>query len=168
MSVSTQTTKSSTRGVQILLEKCMICRMRLRFCLPRAQSRGLWAAAAIVIASVPLLAHHSFQAEFDISKPMTLKGTVTKVEWVNPHVYVHLAVKDDKGAVSNWAFETLGPGRMRAEGMSKQTFGVGKVVTLKGYAARDGSKNLGFLRQVTFDDGHTIEVWLGDPEDLNP
>jgi len=52
--------------------------------------------------------------------------------------------------------------------MSKQTFGVGKVVTLKGYAARDGSKNLGFLRQVTFDDGHTIEVWLGDPDDLNP
>src|SRR5580765_2178836 len=153
MSVSTQTTKSSTRGVQIPLEKCMICRMRLRFCL----------LVAVATASVPLLAHHSFQAEFDISKPMTLKGTVTKVEWVNPHVYVHVDVKDDKGAVTNWAFETLGPGRMRAEGMSKQTFGVGKVVTLKGYAARDGSRNLGFLRQVTFDDGHTIEVWLGDP-----
>ena len=57
---------------------------------------------------------------------------------------------------------------MRAEGMSKQTFGVGKTVTLKGYAARDGSKNLGFLRTVTFDDGHTIEVWLGDTTDLNP
>jgi hypothetical protein len=60
---------------------------------------------------------------------MTLKGTVAKVEWVNPHVYVHLDVKDDKGVVSRWAFETLGPGRMRAEGMSKQTFGIGKVVT---------------------------------------
>jgi Family of unknown function (DUF6152) len=139
----------------------MICRMRFRICT------ALTAAAALMTAA-SAFAHHSFQAEFDISKPMTLKGTVAKVEWVNPHVYVHLDVKDDKGVVSRWAFETLGPGRMRAEGMSKQTFGIGKVVTLKGYSARDGSKNLGFLRQVTFDDGHTIEVWLGDPNDLNP
>jgi Family of unknown function (DUF6152) len=139
----------------------MICRMRFRICT------ALTATAALMMAGAAF-AHHSFQAEFDISKPMTLKGTVAKVEWVNPHVYVHLDVKDEKGAVSRWAFETLGPGRMRAEGMSKQTFGIGKVVTLKGYAARDGSKNLGFLRQVTFDDGHTIEVWLGDPNDVNP
>ncbi len=141
----------------------MICRMGYRIC-----SASAVAMATIVVMSGSVLAHHSFQAEFDIAKPMTVKGTVTKVEWVNPHVYLHVDVKDDKGVVTNWAFETLGPGRMRAEGMSKQTFGVGKVVTLKGYAARDGSRNLGFLRQVTFDDGHTIEVWLGDPDDLNP
>jgi hypothetical protein len=139
----------------------MICRMGQRI------STAL-SLTGVLLASASALAHHSFQAEFDISKPMTVKGTVTKIEWVNPHVYLHVDVKDDKGGVTNWAFETLGPGRMRAEGMSKQTFGVGKVITLKGYAARDGSKNLGFLRQVTFDDGHTIEVWLGDPEDLNP
>jgi uncharacterized protein DUF6152 len=139
----------------------MICRMGQRHCI------AITLAAAFLM-SVSALAHHSFQAEFDISKPMTIKGTVSKVEWVNPHVYVHVDAKDDKGVVTKWAFETLGPGRMRAEGMSKQTFGVGKVVTLKGYAARDGSKNLGFLRQVTFDDGRTIEVWLGDPDDVNP
>src|SRR6266550_1925947 len=161
MSVCTQTIKSSTRGVQNPREKCMICRMG------HTHSIALALAAALLVSG-SAHAHHSFQAEFDIGKPMTLKGTVTKVEWVNPHVYVHIAVKDDKGAVTNWAFETLGPGRMRAEGMSKQTFGIGKTVTLKGYAARDGSKNLGFLRQVTFDDGHSIEVWLGDPDDLNP
>ena len=139
----------------------MICRMGHRHCI------AITLAAAFLL-SASALAHHSFQAEFDISKPMTIKGTVSKVEWVNPHVYVHVDAKDDKGVVTKWAFETLGPGRMRAEGMSKQTFGIGKVVTLKGYAARDGSKNLGFLRQVTFDDGHTVEVWLGDPDDLNP
>jgi hypothetical protein len=127
----------------------------------------LLTAIALLSASAAVLAHHSFQAEFDIAKPMTVKGVVTKVEWINPHVYVHLDVKDDRGNVTNWAFETLGPGRMRAEGMSKQTFGIGKVVTLKGYGARDGSRNLGFLRTVTFDDGHTIEVWLGDTND-NP
>ena len=139
----------------------MICRM--------GQRNGIaLALAAAFLISGSALAHHSFQAEFDIGKPMTVKGTVSKVEWVNPHVYVHVDVKDDRGVVTRWAFETLGPGRMRAEGMSKQTFGVGKVVTLKGYAARDGSKNLGFLRQVTFDDGHTIEVWLGDADDQNP
>jgi hypothetical protein len=121
-------------------------------------------AAAVVFAGSLLLAHHSFQAEFDINKPMTVKGTVTKVEWVNPHVYIHVDVPDTQGKMTNWSFETLGPGRMRANGMSKQSFGVGKTVTLKGYAARDGSKSLGFLRQITFDDGHTVEVWLGDTD----
>ncbi len=139
----------------------MICRMGYRNCIALT-------LAAVLLISGSALAHHSFQAQLDINKQLTMKGTVSKVEWVNPHVYVHIDVKDDKGVVTKWEFETLGPGRMRAEGMSKQTFGVGKVVTLKGYAARDGSNNLGFLRQVTFDDGHTIEVWLGDPDDLNP
>ena len=127
-------------------------------------SAMLTAAALLTAGSGLVMAHHSFQAEFDINKPMTVKGTVTKVEWVNPHVYIHVDVADAQGKVTNWSFETLGPGRMRANGMSKQSFGVGKSITLKGYAARDGSKSLGFLRQITFDDGHSVEVWLGDTD----
>ena len=124
----------------------------------------LTAAALLTAGSGLVMAHHSFQAEFDLSKPMTVKGTVTKVEWINPHVYIHVDVKDAQGKVTNWGFETLGPGRMRANGMSKQSFGIGQTITLKGYAARDGSKSLGFLRQITFDDGHSVEVWLGDTD----
>ena len=146
------------RCVQTSREKCIISRMGNRI------SAMLTAAALLTAGSGPVMAHHSFQAEFDISKPMTVKGTVTKVEWINPHVYIHVDVKDAQGKVTNWGFETLGPGRMRANGMSKQSFGIGQSITLKGYAARDGSKNLGFLRQITFDDGHSVEVWLGDTD----
>src|SRR5436190_10291703 len=98
MSVCTQTIKSSTRDVQNPREKCMICRMGQRNSI-------VIALAAALLVSGSALAHHSFQAEFDIGKPMTLKGTVTKVEWVNPHVYLHIAVKDDKGALANSSFE---------------------------------------------------------------
>jgi hypothetical protein len=144
--------------VQKSREKCIISAMGHRI------FAMLTVAALLTAGSGLVMAHHSFQAEFDISKPMTVKGTVTKVEWVNPHVYVHVDVADPQGKVTNWSFETLGPGRMRANGMSKQSFGIGKTITLKGYGARDGSKALGFLRQITFDDGHSVEVWLGDTD----
>ena len=116
----------------------------------------LGAAAALVMAllgaAAPALAHHSLQSEYDIEKSITLKGTVTKVDWVNPHVYVYLDVKDANGAVTKWAVTTLPPGNLRRGGLTRQ---------LLGYGARDGS-NLAFLRTITFADGHKLEIWLGD------
>src|ERR1041385_5823329 len=72
-------------------------------------------AIALLGAAAPALAHHSLQSEYDINQSITLKGTVTKVDWVNPHVYVYLDVKDDKGAVTKWAVTTLPPGNLRSE-----------------------------------------------------
>lgn len=114
------------------------------------------------------LAHHSFAAEFDINKPVTLRGTVTKVDWINPHVYLHLDVKDAAtGKVSSWALSTYSPGALRRIGATRANFGQGQDVTVVGYHARDGS-NLAFLRRMTFADGHTVELWIGDENAKTP
>src|SRR3954469_20586046 len=126
--------------------------------------RLLFAAAGMIaVAGVSLLAHHSFAAEFDINKPITLSGTVTKVEWVNPHVYVYLDVKDTSGKVTAWALSSLGPAAARRAGVTRANFGQGQTVTINGYHAKDNS-NFAFMRKMTFADGHSVELWLGDDE----
>jgi hypothetical protein len=122
-------------------------------------------AVALVLAGVisgtSVLAHHSFAAEFDINKPVTLQGVVTKIEWVNPHVYVYLDVKDANGKVTPWSLSSLGPAAARRAGVTRANFGQGQQVTVLAYHAKDGS-NFGFMRRMTFADGHSVELWLGD------
>jgi len=92
-------------------------------------------------------AHHSFAAEFDINKPITLTGTVTSVEWQNPHTWFYLDVKDEAGNVSNWGMELATPNLLVRNGWTKSTLKAGDAVTVEGYAAKDG-KNIGNARTI--------------------
>jgi hypothetical protein len=100
-------------------------------------------------------AHHGFSSEFDGSKPIELKGVVTKVEWANPHVYFYIDVKDNSGKVVNWGCETAGPGSLHRQGWTQSSLKVGDQVVVDGYPAKDGSK-LADARDVTLADGHKL------------
>jgi hypothetical protein len=107
--------------------------------------------AALLFPTEPLRAHHAMVAEFNLSKPITLKGTLTKVEWMNPHGWIHVDVKGPEGRVESWAFETGSPFRMEKRGLKKTDFKVGSEVILSGFAAKDGSKNAAGM-SITFPD----------------
>jgi hypothetical protein len=108
-------------------------------------------------------AHHSITAEFDPSKTIVLKGTITQVDWENPHVYVHLDVKDDVGKVENWALESYPPAVLHKGGVTRETFKPGQLVKVDAFPPKDGTKSLAYLKVITFSDGHSIEIWVGDP-----
>ena len=112
-------------------------------------------AAALVIMAPPALPHHSFAAEYDASKPITLTGTVTKVEWMNPHARFYLDVKDEHGQVANWEFELGSPNGLMREGWTRNSLKQGDVVTVTGSLAKDGAKLVN-ARKVTLADGTQV------------
>ena len=97
----------------------------------------------VLPAAAPLLAHHSFAAEYDAKKPFEMKGTITKVDWMNPHVYFYLDVKDESGKASNWAFEMGPPRLLERGGWKKNTMKEGDEVIVSGTLAKDGGKHGG-------------------------
>jgi len=102
---------------------------------------GVFAVALIVAAALttPLWAHHSFAAEYDSTKPVNLKGAVTKVEWMNPHVYFYIDVKDDQtGKITNWAFEMGAPAVIQRNGWTRNSMKIGDLVTVEGSRAKSG------------------------------
>ena len=125
--------------------------------------KSLIAASSVALmAAAQLFAHHSFAAEFDGNKRVTLKGTVTKVDWRNPHIYVYLKVKDDRGGVTEWACEGGPPNVLLREGWTRNSVKEGDEVTIEGALAKDGSKRCN-SRSVNLADGR--KVFAGSSED---
>jgi DNA/RNA endonuclease YhcR with UshA esterase domain len=106
----------------------------------RAKLGVLMAVTGLLISAAPVPAHHSFAAEYDANKPVTLKGTVTKVEWTNPHARFYIDVKDTKGTLTNWNLELSSPNVLVRNGWTRKSLNVGDEVTVQGSAAKDGSK----------------------------
>jgi len=106
-------------------------------------------ALGALFAVAPLLAHHSFAAEYDAKKPFEMKGVITKVDWMNPHVYFFIDVKDpETGRVANWSFEMAAPGALKNSGWTRNTLHTGDLIIVEGTRAKDGGLH-GNARSVT-------------------
>jgi hypothetical protein len=130
--------------------------------------RALFVLAAIIglmVASPPLHAHHAFAAEYDAQKPITLTGTVTKVEWTNPHARIYLDVKDENGQVANWDFELGPPNGLMRRGWTRTSLKPGHVVTVTGFLSKTAPHGAN-ARTVTLSDGR--QVFAGSSFDTGP
>ncbi|MGH9385858.1 MAG: DUF6152 family protein [Vicinamibacterales bacterium] len=120
-------------------------------------------ALTMLVIDRPLTAHHSFAAQYDRNKPVTLTGAVTRIEWMNPHVYFYIDVKESAGTV-NWAIEGGAPNTLYRAGWRKDSLKIGDVVTVQGHLARDGAR-LANMQTATLSDGRQV---LGGRQDGVP
>ena len=112
-------------------------------------------AALLAGAARPAIAHHSFAAEYDDQKPLKITGTLTKVDWMNPHIWYYVDVKNPDGTVTAWAISGGAPGQLMRRGITKDLLVVGSTVNVEGFRAKDGSNN-GFGQRVTYQDGRNV------------
>ena len=117
-------------------------------------------AATLVVVAGSLSAHHSVSGQYDASRSLTLTGVISKVDWINPHIYLHLDVKEKDGAVTTWTLSTLPTAMMRRAGLTKESLQgqPGEVVTITAIAARDETKKLGWISKITYADGHHVQL----------
>jgi hypothetical protein len=127
----------------------------------------LVAGFGALLAAVPAWAHHAFAAEFDAQKPLKLSGTVTKVEWINPHAWIHIDVKGADGKVTNWMIEGGSPNTLLRRGFTKNSLEIGTAVVVDGYQAKDGT-NRANGRDITFPDGRKLFVGNSSPSEGAP
>jgi hypothetical protein len=132
---------------------------------------GLAAMSLVLVgAAVPLRAHHAFSAEFGANKPVTFKGTISKMEWTNPHVWLHLNVKKPDGTVETWAFEAGTPNVLFRRGFTKESLAIGTEIVVDGYQAKDGSHRANG-RNLTLPNGKMLFLGssgTGAPNELTP
>src|SRR5215831_11281746 len=124
----------------------------------------LFAAVVLLSVRVPAFAHHAFAAEFDAAKPVKFKGTVTKMEWINPHAWIHIDVKGEDGKVTTWMIEAAAPNALLGGGWTKASLPPGVEILVEGYQAKDGATRAnGSI--ITFTDGRKLFVGssAGDP-----
>jgi hypothetical protein len=141
--------------------------------------RSLCSVLALgLLAALPLLAHHSFAAEFDQTKVVMLNGTITVMEWVNPHAMIHLAVKNDDGTMTDWMIEGNTPNSLLRAGLTKKSLAPGTRIAVRGYRARSG-ENIASGSSIMFRDGKKLSFgsaadggrsavldWVSSDEDL--
>jgi hypothetical protein len=113
--------------------------------------------ACLIAAALPAWAHHSFASEFDVSKPVKLQGTVTQMEWINPHSWIHIDVKSPDGTVTSWMIEGGSPNSLLRRGFTKHSLEPGTQIVVEGYQAKDGA-NRANGRDLTFPDGKKLFI----------
>ena len=124
---------------------------------------GAAALCGLLLLTSSVSAHHALQAQFDTEKPLSLNGTLARVEWINPHAYFWFDVTDETGKVKQWGAETVGPAALRQAGFLRgpASFRIGETYTFEGFSAKDGGERI-FTTAINFPDGRKVQIWFGD------